>query len=326
MAQELVLKGIKISRLIEIDEEQNFVLGLEVIAGFSGLSKEIKVPEVNRPGLPLAGYFDCFAFDRIQIFGMGEMSYMNKLVAEGNLESIEQFFGYDIPVCVVTHGAEVSRYILDIADSRNVPVLRTRLATDKFISLVGTVLSDMFSPYTVYHGDFVSIYNVGVLIIGQSGIGKSESVLGLIERGHKFICDDMVKVKRMRTPRGYELKGEPHVDYGPYIEIRGIGIINVSQYYGEGKILPSERLGLVTNLLEWSAGYNYDRLGMDEKYTNVLGIDVPYKEIPVSSGRNIPLLIEVAAYREVMRKLGYNSAEELERKIINFMRREREAV
>ncbi|OHD54905.1 MAG: HPr(Ser) kinase/phosphatase [Spirochaetes bacterium GWF1_51_8] len=324
MAEELKLKGIKVSKLMEIDESQNFLMGFEVLAGGAGLEKEITCPETNRPGLTLSGFFEHFASERIQVLGRGEVAYIEKLVSDNETANIDKFFEFDIPVCIVSNGLNLPQYVLEIADMRAVPVLRTKLETEKFFPLISTILDDLFAAYAVFHGNFVSIYNIGVMILGASGIGKSESVLGLVERGHKFICDDMVRVKKLRTPGGFELKGEPYVDYGPYIEIRGIGIINVSQYYGEGRVLNFELLGLVVNLIEWRSDYNYDRLGMEEKYMNILGIDVPMKEIPVSSGRNIPLLIEVAAYREVMRRLGYNSAEELERKVINFMKKERD--
>ena len=326
MGELLRLKNVSISRLLEIDEEQNFALGFEILAGSLGLDNEIISAEINRPGLSLSGFFEYFAHERIQVFGNGEVAYIYNLLENQETDTIEKFFSYNIPVCVVTYGQDLPKVVLDMANARNIPVLRTHLSSEKFIAQITTILSDLFAPYSVFHGNYVSIYNIGVMIIGESGIGKSESVLGLVERGHKFIADDMVKIKKMRTPSGYQLIGQSNVDYGPFLEIRGIGIINVAQYYGEGRVLGSDKLGLIINLLEWNSNYNYDRLGMDEKYLDILGINVPIKEIPVSSGRNIPLLIEVAAYREIMRRLGYNSAEELDKKIIKFMKNEKEVV
>jgi HPr kinase/phosphorylase len=320
---ELVLKKLKVSELLKIDETKNFLLGLEILGGVTGLEKEIEGPELNRPGLSLAGFFEHFAYKRIQVFGKGEAAYINASVENKNLDSIKTFFDYDIPVCIVTNGLDLPKYVIDLANNKGIAIFRTHLSSEKFIALMTTILSDLFAPYEIFHGNFVSIYNVGVLIIGSSGIGKSESVLGLVERGHKFVADDMVKIKKMRTPHGFELKGGPCADYGPYIEIRGIGIINVSQYYGEGRLLEEERLGLVIKLAEWDQTYDYDRLGLEERYINILGMDIPYKEIPVTSGRNIPLLIEVAAYREIMRRLGYNSAVELDKKIIDFMKKDK---
>ncbi len=326
MAELLRLKNVKISRLLEIDKEQNFSFGFEVLAGDQGLDRSIENPEVNRPGLSLSGFYDHFAFNRIQVFGKGEISYINKLLKENDTENLIKFFDYEIPVCIITYGSDVPAYVLEIANSKNVPILRTHLSSEKLISLINTILSDLFAAYTIFHGNLVSIYNIGVLVIGTSGIGKSESILGLVERGHKFIADDMVKIKKLRTPSGFRLMGQPNISYGPYLEIRGIGIINVAQYYGEGRVLNTEQLGLIIKLLEWNSSYSYDRLGMDEKYMDILGINVPVKEIPVSGGRNIPLLIEVAAYREIMRRLGYNSAEELDKKIIQFMKNDKEVV
>ncbi len=318
--------SIPVSQLLDIDKEQNNSLGLEMVGGEDGLNKKIISEEINRPGLPLAGFFDCFASRRIQIFGRGEIAYVEKLVNEKNTENIDEFFNYDIPVCIVTHNFSIPDYIIQKSNAKAIPFFKTKLSSRRFIALISTILAEVFAPFVTIHGNFMSIYNVGVLITGKSGIGKSESVLGLVERGHKFICDDIVKIKKIRTAHGFELKGEPYLNYGPYLEIRGIGIINVSQYYGEGRILKSERLELIIDLHEWDSTYGYDRLGMEEKYDNILGIEIPRKEIPVSPGRNIPLLIEVAAYREVMRKLGFNSAQELDQKIQSFMKKEKEVV
>ncbi len=304
------IPSIPVSQLLKIDEEQDYSLELEVLSGKEGLNRQIFSEEVNRPGLPFAGFFDCFANQRIQIIGKGEEAFIEKLIEEGKTENIDKFFSYDIPVCVITHGLMIPSYIIDLSNKWSIPILKTKLTSKRFISLISTILSDVFAPFIAIHGNFISIYNIGVLVTGKSGIGKSESILGLVERGHKFICDDIVKIKKIRTAQGFELIGEPYLNYGPFLEIRGIGIIDVSQYYGEGNILKAEKVGLMIDLNEWNSTYSYDRLGIDEKYENVLGINVPKKEIPVSPGRNIPLLIEVAAYREIMRKLGYNSAEE----------------
>lgn len=326
MAEKAGIKHITVSQLLKIDEEQEFPMGLEVLAGVEKLGKKIVSEETNRPGLPLAGFFDCFANQRIQIFGRGEIAFVEKLVTSGDLKNIEKFFSYDIPVCIVTHNLKVPKQVIDLSNKNGIPFLRTKLTSKRFFALISTILAEWFAPSVTVHGNFVSIYNIGVLITGKSGIGKSESILGLVERGHKFICDDMVKIKKIRTSSGFELIGEPYLNYGPFLEIRGIGIINVSQYYGEGRILKSEKLELIIDLHEWDSSYNYDRLGMDEKYEKILDMDVPKKEIPVRPGRNIPLLIEVAAYREIIRKLGYNSAEELNQKVMSFMKKEKEVV
>jgi HPr kinase/phosphorylase len=320
------ISSIPVARLLEIDREQDHQLELTVLSGKEGLEKKIISEEINRPGLPLAGFFDCFASRRIQIFGKGEVAYIEKLVKENNTGSLDKFFDYDIPLCIVTHNATLPKYVIHKSNEKSIPFLKTKLTSRRLIALISTILADVFAPFVTIHGNFMSIYNVGVLITGKSGIGKSESVLGLVERGHKFICDDIVKIKKVRTAHGFELKGEPNLNYGPYLEIRGIGIINVSQYFGEGRILKSEKLDLIIDLHEWDGTYGYDRLGFDEKYDTILDMQIPRKEIPVSPGRNIPLLIEVAAYRDVMRKLGYNSAQELDEKIRSFMKKEKEVV
>lgn len=327
MEEKSGIQSITVAQLLKISQDQDDSLGLEVLSGADKLEdKKITGEEINRPGLPLAGFFDCFANHRIQILGRGETAYLEKIVRSGELKSVDKFFSYDIPVCIVTHGLSVPKPVLAAAEKRGVPFLRTRLTSKRFIALMSTILLELFAPSVTIHGNFLSIYNIGVLITGKSGIGKSESLLGLVERGHKFICDDMVRIKKIRTASGSELIGEPYLDYGPFLEIRGIGIINVSQYYGEGRILKSEKVELIVDLQDWDSSYNYDRLGMDEKYEKILDMDIPKKEIPVRPGRNLPLLIEVAAYREIIRKLGYNSAEELNQKVMSFMKKEKEVV
>jgi HPr kinase/phosphorylase len=326
MEENARLSGISVSELLKIDKEQNSILDLTVVSGQEGFLKKILREEINRPGLSLAGFFDCFAYDRIQIFGRGEVAYLEKLIKDGNTANIEKFFQYDMPVCIATHNYEIPKEVIDLSNRFGIPFLRTKQSTKRLIALLSTILADVFAPFVTFHADFVSIYNIGVLITGKSGIGKSENVLGLLERGHKFICDDMVKVKKIRTPGGFELKGESSVNLGPFIEIRGIGIVNLSQYFGEERILKSERLSLIIDLQEWNKSYNYDRLGLDEMYENVLGVDVPKREIPVSPGRNIPLLVEVAAYREIMRRLGYNAADDLDKKIKDLIQKKEKEV
>ena len=185
---------ISVKELLKIDEEQTRSLGLEVISGDKGLDKLIMSEEINRPGLPLAGFFDCFAYNRIQILGKGEIAYIEKLIYENNTGHIEKFFQHDIPVIMITNNIQIPDYLTQLSNQYSIPILRTRLSSKWFIALISAILADLFAPFVTFHGNFVSIYNIGVLITGKSGIGKSESVLGLVERGHKFICDDIVKI------------------------------------------------------------------------------------------------------------------------------------
>lgn len=326
MSRQLKLKSIRIQQLMEIDQEQERIMNLKILNDPICLQKELSYAEINRPGLTLSGFFEHFAFERLQVFGNGEMAYIRKIIREKNQQNLERFFEYEIPACVVTGAQEVPEDVITLADKKHIPILSTSLPTEQFVGLITTLLSDLFAPYQIFHGNFVSIFSIGVLIIGKSGIGKSETVLGLIERNHKFICDDMVKIKKIKSPRGFELVGKPYVDHGPFIEIRGIGIINIAQYYGEGRVIDNQKLQLVIKLQEWRSDYQYDRLGLDEQYMNIMGIKIPVKEIPVSGGRNVPMLVEIAAYREIMRKMGYNSAEELDKKILNFMKSDKEVV
>ncbi|MGC8764436.1 MAG: HPr(Ser) kinase/phosphatase [Brevinematia bacterium] len=318
------VQKLSVKDLIEKTSNNNGEFDLTVLAGRDGFQREIVSEEINRPGLALANFFEHFAYQRVQVLGRGEVSYIKKLVSENKIDILEKFFAYEIPLCIITYGMDIPEIVIDICNKLKVPLIRTNKPTREFISLFSAFLSDFFSPFIIKHGDFVSIYNIGVLITGKSGIGKSEAVLGLIERGHRFICDDLVKIKKVRKAKGFELVGEPGSTYGPFLEIRGIGIINVSQYFGEGKILKSEKLELIVNLHEWNSSYNYDRLGLEERYEEIMGIKVPKKEVPVSPGRNVALLIEVAAYREIMLRMGYNSARELDRRILDFLKKSKD--
>jgi HPr kinase/phosphorylase len=326
MQEEMTSPKLTVIDFLKRIKNNDNDLKLELIAGEGGLSREILTEEINRPGLALADFYEHFAYNRVQVLGRGEVAYINKLIKEDKIELLEKFFSYKMPLCIITYGVEVNKVLINICNKHNVPLCRTKLPTREFISLLSVFLADYFSPFILVHGDFVSIYNIGVLITGKSGIGKSEAVLGLIERGHRFICDDLVKIKKVRKAKGFELYGEPGANYGPFLEIRGIGIINVSNFFGEGRVLKSEKLDLIVDLHEWDSTYEYDRLGLEEKYENILGINVTKKQIPVSPGRNISLLIEVAAYREIMLKAGYNSAIELNKKIMEFLKKSKELV
>lgn len=321
MEIQKVSRVLTVDELLHINEEQHLALRLELLSSQETLHQAITNEEIDRPGLPLAGFFECFEGNRLLIMGKGEIAYIKKMEENNDTKNLEKLFHYKIPAIVITHGQTPPKSLEKMCQLYQIPLLRTKLPTKQFIPMITSFLTDYFAPSISVHGNLVSVFGIGVLIIGKSGIGKSEVSLGLVDRGHKFIADDLVRIRRLSKAEGYELIGEPSLHLGAYLEIRGVGIINLSQYYGEGRIQKSEQIGLIVELHEWDNRYQYDRLGLDERFEQILEVNIPKRIIPVSNGRNIPLLIEIAAYREIMRRLGKNSAEELDQKLLGLLKK-----
>jgi HPr kinase/phosphorylase len=321
MNDQRVSRVLTVEEFLRINQEQNLCLGLEPLSSPETLQQLITSEEIDRPGLPLTGFFECFEGNRLLIMGKGEIAYIQKMEKANDLTNLEKLFHYKIPAVVITHNQTPPQSLAAMCERYQVPLLRTKLPTKQFIPFVTRFLTDYFAPSVTIHGNLVSVFGIGVLIIGKSGIGKSEVSLGLVDRGHKFIADDLVKIRRLSKIEGFELVGESSVHLGAYLEIRGVGIINLSQYYGEGRIQKSETIGLMIELHEWNSQYQYDRLGIDERFEKILDVEIPKRTIPVSNGRNLPLLIELAAYREIMRRLGKNSAEELDQKLLGLLKK-----
>lgn len=287
-------------------------LHLKLIAGEDGLSKEIQVGDVNRPGLSLAGFFDFFAYERIQVFGLGETAFMKKLTEERKIEIFEKFFSYDVLCCVFTHDEYPDQLFINLASKRNIPTFVTKFSTTRFVSLWTHTVEEIFSPSTTIHGTLVDVFGIGVLLIGKSSIGKSECALELIERGHRLVADDLVEIQK--TDETFLLGTSSEV-ITHHMEIRGLGIINVRDIYGIASVRNRKRIELVVMLEEWDESNAYDRLGIDEKKYTILDIDLPFTTVPVRSGRNIPIIIETAALNQKLKKMGTYSAKELDLKI-----------
>ncbi len=295
----------------------NIDLQLELVAGEKGLSKEIPGIEMNRPGLTLAGFYDFFAYDRVQIFGLGETAYLNKLSPEKKQEVYEKFFSFDILCCVFTHEVMPDEIFLEFAGDKSVPVMVTRHRTTRFISLLTHIIEEVFAPFVSIHGTLVEVYGIGVLLIGKSGVGKSETALELIERNHRLVADDIVEIRKIDESL---LMGSGSEIVRHHLEIRGLGIINVKELYGIGAVRNRKRIELVVLLEEWDASKYYDRLGIDEHYYTILEINVPFITVPVRPGRNIPIIIETAALNQRLKKMGVYSAQELDERIQEWIR------
>ncbi|HNU92519.1 MAG TPA: HPr(Ser) kinase/phosphatase [Spirochaetota bacterium] len=296
-------------------------LQMELVAGKEGLGKEITVGDVNRPGLGLAGFFDFFAYDRIQIFGLGETAFMRRLTAGQKEEVFEKFFSFDVLCCVFTHNEHPDEMFVGFANRYRVPTFVTRHRTTRFISLMTHVVEEFFSPTIVMHGTLVDIYGIGMLLLGKSGVGKSETALELIERGHRLVADDMVEVKKIDESL---LMGSGSEIIRHHMEIRGLGIINARDVFGIRSIRNRKRIEMVALLEEWKEDGEYDRLGIDEKRYTILDLEVPFITVPVRPGRNIPVIIETAALNQRLKKMGVFSARELDNRIQNWMRTEGE--
>lgn len=287
-------------------------LQLRLIAGEKGLDKEIACGEMNRPGLALAGFFDFFAYNRIQIFGQGECAFIDRMSEKEKERAYADFFKFDILCCIFTHDYSPDDLFLKYAEEKGIPVFTTRRGTTRFITLLVHVIDEVFAETQTLHATLVDVFGIGVLLMGKSGVGKSETALELVERGHRLVADDMVIVRKVDESL---LMGAGTELLKHHIEIRGIGILNVREIFGIRSVRNRKRIELAVTLEEWQSGKEYDRLGLDENTFTVMDIDVPFITIPVRPGRNIPVIIETAALNQRLKKMGINSARELDEKI-----------
>lgn len=314
------MKNFTVLDLLDLDLKEKEDLKLKCVTGRKGLTRKISVPNINRPGLALNGFFDNFAYERIQVFGRGEQSYIDMLDRRDEMEALKQIFEFQVPCCIVTSGIEPNARFLSIADEAGVAVLKTVFNSSEFTLRLMRVLGDIFAPRQIIHGTLVEVYGIGILIKGGSGVGKSEAALELIERGHRLIADDAVE---LRCVGGNILMGRgANKVTGHHMEIRGLGIINISHLFGVGAIRDKKQVQLIVNLEEWDSAKTYDRFGGQAKTEDYLGVHVPSLEIPVKPGRNIPIIIETAAMNERLKKMGYFSAREFNENMLNWLESE----
>jgi HPr kinase/phosphorylase len=295
---------------------QSAALDLKLAAGASGLKRIIREPTVNRPGLVLTGFTRYFANKRIQVIGNAEAFYLKSISTEERARRYSMLFGYKIPCVVYSRNLTPDKLMLKAAEAADVPVFQCPLITMKFISLATLALEMMFAPHGTEMGSMVDILGVGVIIRGESGIGKSESVLALIERGYSLVADDITKVTLVD---GREVIGTSAELTRNHMEVRGIGIINVAAMFGVKSIRREKQVDLVVTLKTWTDVPDIDRVGMDEAFVKILGVDVPHIIIPVRPGRDLARLIEVAAFQTKLKASGYNPAKELNDRLLAKM-------
>jgi HPr kinase/phosphorylase len=291
-------------------------LQLRLMAGASGLKRVIGEPTVNRPGLVLSGFTRYFANKRIQVLGNAEAYYLKALTSPERDRRYRIFFSHRIPGVVFSRNLKPDRQFLQAAEAADVPIIQCPLVTMRFINLATLALEMMFAPRSTEMGSMVDILGVGVLIRGESGIGKSETVLALIERGYSLVSDDVTKVTLLD---GRDVMGTSSELTRDHMEIRGIGIINVAAMFGVRSIRKEKRVDLVVTLKEWNHVSEVDRVGMEQEYVRILGIEIPHVTIPVRPGRDLARLIEVAAFNTKLKTSGYNAAKELNDRLIARM-------
>jgi HPr kinase/phosphorylase len=291
-------------------------LELNLVAGAAGLKRAIREPTVNRPGLVLSGFTRYFAKNRVQVIGNAEAYFLKSLIPEERQKRYETFFSYRVPCVVFSRQLNPDKLFLRAAEEAGVATFRCPLVTMKFINLATLALEMMFAPRGSEMGSMVDILGVGVILRGESGIGKSESVLALIERGYSLVADDVTKVTLVD---GREVLGTSAEVTRNHMEVRGIGIINVAAMFGVRSIRQEKKVDLVVTLKSWNEVPDIDRLGMDQETVKILGVDIPHITLPVRPGRDLARLIEVAAFQTKLKSSGYNPAHELNQRLLSRM-------
>lgn len=269
---------------------------------------EIVSREVNRPGIELNGYFEYFDPTRIAILGKAEMAMLENFTQQACNEAVEKFFSMKPPAVIVSRGIEPPEHMVACAQQYGVPLLLSEDATSNIVASLVAFLNLELAPRVTRHGVLVEVYGEGVLLLGDSGVGKSETAIELIKRGHRLIADDAVEIRRVSSK---SLVGQAPENIRYFIELRGIGIINARRIFGMGAVKISEKIDMCINMEQWDATKSYDRMGMDNETTEILGMRVPLLTIPVKPGRNLAIIIEVAAMNHRQKKMGYNAAQEL---------------
>ena len=295
-------------------------LQLETLTGELGLDRPLPESEIASPGLALAGFTDRFAPTRLHVFGETEITYLGTLSAAERRRTLEAFFGFELPCIFVTKGQEVPAELLELAGARGVPVLRSRLKTAEFYRSIKPIIEDAFAPRTTLHGSLADVYGVGLLFVGRSGIGKSECVLDLVERGHRLVADDVVQVTRRRSD---VLIGQGHELAGHHMEIRGIGLVDIPALFGVRSVRQQKRIEVVVQLEDWETAKDADRTGLTRQETEILGVSVPRVIVALNPGKNITVISEVVAMMHLLRYSGVDVAAAFNERLIKRMKEQR---
>ncbi|MFW6389729.1 MAG: HPr(Ser) kinase/phosphatase [Halanaerobiales bacterium] len=297
-------KEIRVEKIIE-------KFDLNILAG-SPEGKIVTVSDIKRPGVELAGFWKYFSPERVQLLGMTEISFLKELSSSILRKRIKRLFSFDLSCIIVARDLEPPQVMIDEANKNDIPLLSTSIATTRFLSLLTNYFEESLAQQKTIHGVLVDIYGIGVLITGKSGIGKSETAVQLVKRGHRLVADDIIIVKKIGESR---LIGTAPEVSRHFLEIRGIGIINVRTLFGAGAVKDSSEINMIAKLEFWQENKTYERLGIDNIYDKIMGIEVPRLIIPVKPGRNMAMVLEIAAMNARMKSMGYNAAKDFSAKI-----------
>lgn len=289
---------------------------LELISGEEGINRPISTSDISRPGIELAGYFDYYPADRMQLIGMTELTFADKLTESERSYRMERLCTDVTPGIIVTRGMEVPEELIEAAERESVPLMRTKQNTTRFSGLLTNFLESKLAPTTAIHGVLVDVYGVGVMITGQSGVGKSETALELVKRGHRLVADDCIEI---RQEDENTLVGTSPDLIEHLLEIRGLGIIDVMTLFGAGAVLAHKKISLNINLENWDETKQYDRLGLDEEKVRIIDTDVTKITIPVRPGRNLAVILEVAAMNFRLKRMGVNAAEQFTHRLTDVI-------
>ena len=291
-------------------------LGLELVAGQEGLDKKIVSNDVHRPGMVLFGFLGLFTFDRVQVLGNTEMLYLDTLTEKKLRLVLDTVYQFNIPCLVVTDGNDLPPDMVDLSNHRSIPLFKTSFSTTKFSHLFSDYVEDVFAPRTEIHGSMVDVYGMGLVFMGPSGIGKSEIVLDLVERGHRLVADDVVVVSRKVRGILVGTSGKTHRDH---MEIRGLGILNVRNMFGVRSVRIQKRIEVIVKLVEWDGSDSYDRIGLEEDWVSILDVEIPQVTVPIFPGKNITVIAEAIALNYQLKLQGHHTAREFNRQLLESM-------
>jgi len=303
------MDAIRVGALLD---DKKFDLRLTLLAGKQGLSRRISSARIQKPGLALAGYTEYLHKERLQVFGNTEMSYLATLPHERAVTVLREFFAQDVACLVVTKGLEVPPEMVAAAEESGVPLLRTTHLSSNFIESIQSCLEEVLTAQTSMHGVLLDVFGVGILLLGKSGIGKSEIALDLVMRGHRLVADDIVDVKR-KTPESVFGAGSEIIKH--HMEVRGLGIINIKDLFGVASIRERKKIEIVLELVEWDPTVEYDRLGVEDRKFRILDVEIPMLIVPVRPGRNMTTIVEVAARNHLLKLQGHHSAREFQERL-----------
>lgn len=301
-----MVQGVKLSEIVEKMDLKNLTPDVELIG------REVNVPDINRPALQLTGFFDHFDSDRVQMIGFVEYAYLETLTKERKIKIYEELLSHKVPCIIFSRDMQPEQELLDLAVKHEVPIFTTSKSTSSFMGEIIRWLNVKLAPCISIHGVLVDVYGVGVLIMGESGIGKSEAALELIKRGHRLVTDDVVEIRKVSDDT---LVGAAPDITRHFIELRGIGIVDVKSMFGVQSVRETQNIDLVITLEDWNRDKEYDRLGLEENYTEFLGNRVVCHSIPIRPGRNLAIIVESAAVNHRQKQMGYNAAQELYKRV-----------